>query len=206
MLYCIRILSHLFSDRGDLPQLIYLNRYWTSSSHCSLDYIPVLQKLLLLRMIVMLNRTILKPMLLRCRIFTLLAFGLFMCPPMLAMLPARVLHSTRLIHTWNIFIVKSGRLRRILLPNPNPFCYRLFVHILLTVCLLHWTKLSLVLIFFRNIGFIPLPAFIAVANPYMCFRTKSRFPLFQLRKLSMPSWRNPVCWRSQFTRKEHPCF
>ena len=62
--------------------------------------LALLLKLLLLRMIVvMLNRTILKPMLLRGKIFSLLAFGFFMCPPMLAMLPARVLHSTRLIHT-----------------------------------------------------------------------------------------------------------
>ena len=72
----------------------------------NLLYIPVLQKLLLLRMIVMLKQTTLKPMLLSgtrgtcCgRIFTLLAFGFVMCPPMLAMLPARVLHLTRLIHT-----------------------------------------------------------------------------------------------------------
>ena len=35
--------------------------------------------------------------------------------------------------TWNIFIVKSGRLRRILLPNSNLFCSRLFVHIFPTV-------------------------------------------------------------------------
>ena len=45
------------------------------------------------------------------------------------------------------------------------------MHIFLTVCLLQWTKPSLVLIFFRNIGFVLLPAFTVVAEQYILFRT-----------------------------------
>ena len=66
-------------------------------------------KLLLIRRLVMLTRTTLKPMLLSGRTYIRLVFAFFMCPPKLVMLPALVLHLTRLIHTPNIFIVKSGR-------------------------------------------------------------------------------------------------
>ena len=113
----------------------------------TLLYIPVLLKLLLLRRIVMLTQTTLKSMLLSGRTSIRLVFAFFMCHPMLVVLPALVLHLTRRIHTPNIFIVKSGRLRKIL------------------------DKFSLDLIFSRDLGLMPLPAFTAIDDPYMCSRT-----------------------------------
>ena len=65
----------------------------------TLLYTPVLLKLLLLRRLVMLTRTTLKPMLLSRRTSIRLVFAFFMFRPMLIMLPALVLHLTLLIHT-----------------------------------------------------------------------------------------------------------
>ena len=154
-------------------------------SAVTLLYIPVLQKLLLLRPFVMLTRTTLKLILLGVKTSFRLVFVLFICHPMLVMLPVLVLHLTRMIHTSNIFIVKSGRLCTISYANPNPFCCRLFVHIYLLVCFLFWTNSFLGLIFSSDIGFISLPEYTVIANPYMHSRTTYPSLLFPLLMLFM---------------------